>query len=95
MSIVLDAWTSRNHFSFLAIEAYFIDELWKYQHVLIGFEQICGAHIEEKLQEIVWDVLRRCGIENRLLAVTINNASNNSSMMRKLEAILQEVCGSL
>src|SRR5947209_20457570 len=38
VSIALDAWTSRNHFSFLAIEAYFIDELWKYQHVLIGFE---------------------------------------------------------
>src|SRR4051794_6829213 len=37
ISIALDAWSSPNHKAFLAIQAYYITDDYKYRYILIGF----------------------------------------------------------
>lgn len=88
VSIALDAWTSTNNLGFLAIEGYFIDRDWSYRHCLLGFEEIIGDHTGENLQHIVQTVLQRYNIEHQLLAITVDNASNNGTLTTKLQEAL-------
>jgi hypothetical protein len=93
VSIALDAWSSPNHLAFLAITAYYIDNNWEFREVLIGFEQIHGEHTGVVLSRIVEDVLEQFGIQDRLLAVTTDNASNNGTLTAELQAALAEASG--
>ena len=43
VSIALDVWTSPNHLAFLAVQAYYITDDWKYRHALIGFARMRDA----------------------------------------------------
>jgi hypothetical protein len=91
VSIAADAWTSPNKIAFLAIVGYWITDNWELKEVLLGFEQIHGAHTGENLAELVGGVLKRYGIESRLLGFTSDSASNNGT----LAAALADALGQL
>ena len=61
ISIAADTWTSSNKIAFLAVVGYWITDDWELREVLLGFEQIRGAHIGENLTDLVGDVLKRLG----------------------------------
>jgi hypothetical protein len=89
ISLALDAWSSPNHLAFLGIVVYFIDMSWNYRERLIGFELLSGEHSGENLSEVVYAVLERYGIQDRLLAITTDNASNNTTLIPHLEGKLE------
>ena len=89
VSLALDTWTSPNNLAFLAITAYVIDSQWEYHEHLIGFEHIQGAHDGEKLAGITMKVLQDFKLEDRLLAITADNASNNGTLRKDLARRLQ------
>jgi hypothetical protein len=74
----------------MAITAYFIDEDWQYNEVLLGFEPLHGKHSSANLSDIVLDILRKYEIEDRVLAVTTNNASNNDTLIKSLQQSLTD-----
>jgi hypothetical protein len=37
----------------MAITGYFLDELWEYREVLLGFEPLSGTHSGENLAKVV------------------------------------------
>jgi hypothetical protein len=85
VSVALDAWTSPNRLSFLAVVIYFIDIDWKYQEVLIGFAQIEGEHSGANLARILSRILEDYGLEDRVFGLTTDNASNNDTLAENLE----------
>lgn len=86
ISLALDAWTSPNNLSFLAVNAYFITSSWEYKERLISFPLIKGNHSGENLAELLTESIpKNWRIFERLLCITADNASNNLTMAGALE----------
>jgi len=73
----------------MAVSGYFIDADWEYREVLLGFEPLSSVHTRAYLSTVVLDLLEKHGIKERVLAVTTDNASNNSTLISSLQDSLQ------
>jgi hypothetical protein len=91
LSIALDCWTSPFHQAFMAVTGYFIDEDWNYREILLGFEPLHGTHTGVNLGSVLLDLLQKHGIKNRVLTVTTDNASNNSTLLKSIQDSLQSL----
>ncbi|KAJ5215577.1 uncharacterized protein N7498_002009 [Penicillium cinerascens] len=80
LSIALDCWTSPFRQAFMAITGYFIDIDWHYREILLGFEPLHGSHKGSDLSVVLLDLLRKHQIEDRVLTMTTDNASNNTTL---------------
>jgi hypothetical protein len=89
MSIALDCWTSPFRQSFMAITGYFIDVHWEYREILLGFQPLSGSHTGVNLGNVLFELLQKYKIEDRVLAVTTDNASNNGTLMDNIQESLQ------
>jgi hypothetical protein len=89
--LCLDAWTSSNQFSFLAITAHYIDSDWKLVEKLIAFQDTTD-HTGVGMAAIVRSVLDEFELTSRLGCLTMDNASNNDTLARSLRENLQDVC---
>jgi hypothetical protein len=90
ISIALDAWTSNNHLSFLAIKGYYINNSWQLREKLLDFIPMRRKHTGASMAEEVIKVLSRTDTTSRLLGLTCDNASNNSVLSQLLEENLEE-----
>ncbi len=91
INIVLNNWTSSNNIVFMNVTNYFIDKNWKYREVLLAFQSLSDAHTNETMIKIVVNILKKYKLKNRLLAVIIDNASNNEKMRKEMKKILKEL----
>jgi hypothetical protein len=73
----------------MAITAYFLDRNWEYCEVLLGFEPLSGTHSGTNLGEVVIRILRQYEIIDRVLAVTTDNASNNTTLIAAVNDTIQ------
>lgn len=86
ISITMDAWTSKNVLSFLAIRGHWLDRKWSYQTKLLDFAFIEGDHSGFNLSGIFGECLTRLEIPNKkIMAVTLDNATNNDTFFAWLE----------
>jgi hypothetical protein len=90
ISIALDAWSANNHLSFLAIKGYYINTSWQLQEKLLDFIPMRGRHTGVSMAEEVLQVLSEMTTKRRLLAITCDNASNNSTLARAVRLKLQD-----
>jgi hypothetical protein len=90
ISIALDAWTGANHLSFLAIKGYYINAYWQLKEKLLDFIPMRGKHTGVSMAKEVLKVLKAFNKTKKLLAITCDNASNNSTLSRTLESSLKE-----
>lgn len=90
ISIALDCWTSPFTQAFMAITGYFIDKDWQYREVLLGFEPLYGSHSGVNLSSVLLDILLRHKIEDRVFAITTDNASNNQTLVDTLQQAISE-----
>ncbi|CUA76039.1 Zinc finger BED domain-containing protein DAYSLEEPER [Rhizoctonia solani] len=88
LAIACDAWTSSNRIAFLAITASWITKEWKREETLIDFRELHGAHTGRNMAEEVTAVVSELGIEDRVLALVSNNASNNGTLVKSLDDTL-------
>jgi len=91
ISIALDCWTSPFRQAFMTVTGYFIDEDWNYREILLGFEPLHGTHTGVNLSSVLLDLLQKHGIEDRVLTVTTDNASNNSTLVESIQDSLQSL----
>lgn len=88
ISIALDCWTSPFGQAFMAITGYFIDADWVYREVLLGFKPLHGTHSGVNLSTAVIQTVTQHEIENRIFALTTDNASNNKTLVDALQQSL-------
>jgi hypothetical protein len=91
LSIALDCWTSPFRQAFMAVTGYFIDQDWNYREILLGFEPLYGTHSGVNLGAVLFELLQQHQIEDRVLAVTSDNASNNTTLMDNTWKSLQSL----
>ena len=90
ISIALDCWTSPFSQAFMAISGYFIDEDWQYREILLGFEPLYGTHSGANLSVVLLETLQRHKIEDRVLAIVTDNASNNKTLVDTLQQSMSD-----
>jgi len=88
ISLAVDDWSSSNHLAFLEINCYYINWNWQYQKKLLEFKLIFSSHTNQKLAEIVENVLIKHKLEIHFLAVITDNADNNDMMWAELKNML-------
>jgi hypothetical protein len=87
-SIALDCWTSPFRQAFMTVTGYLLDQEWNYRKLLLGFEPLHGSHTGSYLSTILFELLEKYQITNRVLTITTDNASNNSTLMGSLQEAL-------
>ncbi|KAJ5264779.1 hypothetical protein N7505_007575 [Penicillium chrysogenum] len=75
LSLALDCWTSPFQQAFMAIT--------DYREVLLGFEPLSGTHLGANLSEVIHQIL------DRVLAITTDNASNNTTLIAVVNDTIQ------
>ncbi|CCO35189.1 Putative AC transposase AltName: Full=ORFA [Rhizoctonia solani AG-1 IB] len=88
LAIGCDAWTSSNRIAFLAITASWITNQWELRDTLIDFRELQGAHTGQNMAEQVASVVSELGIEDKVLALVSDNASNNGTLVTHLSNTL-------
>ena len=83
-SITLDIWTSPSQNPFLCVTLHFIDDSWELKSQVIAFRYIPGNHSGIKISSVLLDVLKEYQLEDRILTVTVDNASNNNTLVMEL-----------
>ncbi len=66
------------------MNCYYISKNWKYQERLIKFKLIFNNHDNQNLKEIVKRIILKKNLKAHLLAIIIDNISNNSTMQKKI-----------
>ncbi|CAB5091420.1 unnamed protein product [Rhizophagus irregularis] len=90
LSFTLDCWTSMNTVAFLGITCYYIDINWNIHDILVDFVHLSGSHTEENLAKAFLSCVdNEFNIFNKILAITADNAANNTTLLKELE----NVCG--
>lgn len=88
LSISLDCWTSPFRQAFMAIMGY---SDWQCREVLLGFDPLSGKHSGVNLGAVVPEILQRYDVQDRILASTTDNASNNSTLVSDLDESIQSL----
>lgn len=86
-SLTCDLWTSKNNLSFFGFTIHFIDNEWKMQQRLLAFKFFEEEHDGKSLSKEMIAVLLEFGIADRLLGVTLDNASNNTTMLLEVQQL--------
>ncbi|KAF5317589.1 hypothetical protein D9758_018466 [Tetrapyrgos nigripes] len=85
VALSIDAWTSSNQYPFLAIVAHYIADDGVLEECLIDFRELEGEHSGENMAEAVWKTLELYGLVGKIIAIVMDNATNNNTMMQSLE----------
>lgn len=85
LSLSTDIWTSPAQTPFMAVTGHYIDNNWKLQTVLLDFVPFPGEHSGLLLASKIREVLKDWNIESPIMGMTVDGASNNTSMTDALE----------
>ena len=92
IALVLNCWSFYNRQEYMTVNAYFIDQNWKYHEVLLTFEHVSDSHIEQHLIMILNEIIEKHELSNRIFVITIDNAFNNIIMHQHLVQIISNQC---
>lgn len=93
LALSLDIWTSKNHLPILGIIGHWLTESFDYQEKVLEFKELSGPHSGENLAAAVEDMLMELGLEQKLITITGDNASNNERMVSHLSQSLRQKLG--
>ncbi|KNZ47388.1 uncharacterized protein VP01_6432g1 [Puccinia sorghi] len=77
--------------SFMAVMAHGITPDWKMIDVLIGMPAVQGFHTGSNFGNILVDVLDDLELPNKLISITTDNASSNSTLASRLLGCMAHV----
>ena len=90
IAISLDGWSSTNKHSFLGIIAHYLTAEWELVEEMIGFESLTDCHSGAILAQVVNGVFEKHKLSDRVLSITTDNASNNSTLIKELNSYINE-----
>jgi len=89
-SATMDMWTSCQNKGYMCVTIHWIDDDWRMQKRIVGFFNVKGRHTGAKLSESFTEVMVKWYIENRLFALTLDNASSNEVAVQDIISDLKE-----
>ncbi|KDN41816.1 hypothetical protein RSAG8_07187, partial [Rhizoctonia solani AG-8 WAC10335] len=89
ISLTSDLWTDTNRRSFMAVTAHYINNSGSLVDQLIAFRKINGHHTGANVGHALFEVLQESGITDKIGYITLDNASNNNTLMEELANSLQ------
>lgn len=84
LSCSLDIWTSPNGVAFLGVHAHYVSSSWTLEKQLLAFSPFPGVHSGVAIFNLFDKVIETYGIKEKVISVTMDNASNNDSFMNIL-----------
>jgi hypothetical protein len=90
ISFTMDGWTSPNNLSIEAITAHYIDENWNRKSVILAIREMKSSTGVE-LANLFKKVMKEYNIDqSKILAITMDNASANNSMIEEVNLSQQD-----
>ncbi|KAN0118276.1 Ribonuclease H-like domain containing protein [Russula decolorans] len=94
ISLTADVWSSGNFSSYLALTCHWISDKGPngsllLKSALIGFHRLKNKHTGKNIARNILHLLKRAGITSKIGHFTLDNAENNATAMRELEALLK------
>ncbi|KAG9093931.1 hypothetical protein FS749_013461 [Ceratobasidium sp. UAMH 11750] len=83
-----DLWSDGNLRSFMAVTAHYIDQYGNLRDHLISFRKINGSHTGTNIAQAFVDVLDESNVLKKVGFITLDNASNNNTLMEELAKAL-------
>ncbi|CAN0892058.1 Putative AC9 transposase [Linum grandiflorum] len=86
VSVTTDLWTASNKKrGYMAFTGHLNDNNWKMRNTLLRFMYIPTPHTGDRLAERLYDCLLDWNIDAKLSSITLDNCSNNDSMITELK----------
>ncbi|CAG8435381.1 3766_t:CDS:2 [Scutellospora calospora] len=76
ITLTTDIWSSCTMTSFIGITCHFIDDNWVLRHILLDIFEIPSPHTGQVIANAILSLLEEFKLENKILALTSDNASN-------------------
>ncbi|XP_019096310.1 PREDICTED: zinc finger BED domain-containing protein RICESLEEPER 2-like [Camelina sativa] len=90
-----DLWTARGTvMSYICLTAHYIDENWHLNSKILQFCELKSPHTGEEISNKILECLKEWGLEKKVFSITLDNATNNNSMLNILKGQLQMISGS-
>ena len=83
INFTFDCQTSPNCRAVFAVTAYFIDEQYKRQDILLGLKELLGPHSSENISKLLKDILKDGELGARIGYFTCNNVKENDKAIRQ------------
>jgi hypothetical protein len=90
VSFSLDVWKAPNGKYIFAIIVHWTTEGFEDRQIVLHFGHLKGSHTRENLAYETLAVLKRFNLEQKLVATTGDNASNNPTLCRQLYKLLSK-----
>ncbi|KZV23085.1 hypothetical protein F511_25619 [Dorcoceras hygrometricum] len=91
VSLTTDIWTNIKSQSYLVVTCHWIDETWKMQKRILSLDVLDSSHSGYTIALYVLNVAKVFGIQNKIMSITLDNASANNSALRYLKDSLKPI----
>jgi hypothetical protein len=89
-SLTLDIWTlSHQKASYISVTAHYLDNLYCLHKRVIGFRVMNDSHIGTAIANHILEVVNDFNIRNKIMSITLDNASSNTNAIESLAPHLQ------
>jgi hypothetical protein len=95
IAITSDIWFGNAKEDYLSVVAHYINKDWLLEKRIIGLRLIESAHTGENIADHIFAVIDDFGCTNKVISITLDNASSNSKAMEKLRPLLSGFVGTL
>ncbi|KAM0861317.1 hypothetical protein ACQ4PT_045962 [Festuca glaucescens] len=85
ISLTIDLWTSNQTISYMCVVGHYIDEEWNMQTRVLAFMELDPPHSGHMIADAIWDCVTEWKIENKVISITLDNASNNDVAVKDLK----------
>ncbi|KAL9667011.1 hypothetical protein QQ045_001356 [Rhodiola kirilowii] len=88
VSLTSDVWSSRQKMGYMSLTAHYIDKDWLLNKRILSFKMIEYPHSGEILAQHINEELIAWHIQHKVFSITLDNASNNDSLVNLLPEYL-------
>ncbi len=81
----MDVWTACTQQCFLEVTVHGIDTEWTIKTLLLDFIPLHESHTGEYLEEMIFKLVEKLEITNKIIGFTGDNATNNQTCLRYLQ----------
>ncbi|KAJ1280364.1 hypothetical protein BS78_04G226700 [Paspalum vaginatum] len=88
ISLTTDLWTSNQNVQYMCLVAHYIDSDWVSQCRVLNFVELDPPHTGIVIAQAIFDCLVEWKIEDKVMTMTLDNASNNDAAITNLKSKL-------